>query len=89
MSDAPAPAFAVGDVVRLKSGGMAMTIDTVRETRIACSWHSHSGDAHFADYRADMLVKEAAADVAVAKELDTSVKAFEADYENWRDRRGL
>lgn len=37
------PAFAPGDVVVLRSGGMRMTVHAAGETTAACTWHDEDG----------------------------------------------
>ena len=86
--------FKVGDVVRLKSGGMSMTVDLVRDStivgrvdRIFCVWHTHDGTAQIADYSADMLVKATATSAATGEEVP--VESILNSPETWRISRGL
>jgi uncharacterized protein YodC (DUF2158 family) len=38
--------FKIGDVVRLKSGGPAMTVTATPDVRVRCSWFSGADEKH-------------------------------------------
>src|ERR1700722_15022841 len=54
----PSP-FAVGDTVRLKSGGPAMCVSVVHPNRITAMWFPNSGNPlHIADFPAGPYIAE-------------------------------
>ncbi len=83
------PAFATGDVVRLKSGGFPMTVSSDEGSALECLWHDANGQPHTEEYRGETLVKATATDLATGEEV-TIDTAFNAERPlTWRDRRGL
>ncbi len=38
--------LAVGEVVRLKSGGPSMTVEALREVQVRCGWFDKAGNLH-------------------------------------------
>jgi uncharacterized protein YodC (DUF2158 family) len=50
------PAFKLGDVVQLKSGGPSMTVTTAREKdQVGCHWFSEHGDIKWFNFHPDAL----------------------------------
>jgi uncharacterized protein YodC (DUF2158 family) len=55
---APAvPQFHPGDLVRLRSGGSLMTVDTVKNDQVDCFWTDGSGQTNNATFPVQVLRK--------------------------------
>ena len=52
-----APEFRPGDLVRLRSGGSLMTVDTVKNDQVDCFWTDGSGQANNATFPVQVLRK--------------------------------
>lgn len=97
-TDDQPPTFAVGDVVRLKSGGFPMTVAILGlsdpyhpdcdmysfSDEVICYWHDASGVPHKKRYQVRTLIKATATEVPVESAFDTLPAKSP-----WRDRRGL
>jgi uncharacterized protein YodC (DUF2158 family) len=53
---APAP-FRRGDLVRLRSGGPAMTVDSIKGHQVDCFWTGEDGQPNAESFPADVLQK--------------------------------
>jgi uncharacterized protein YodC (DUF2158 family) len=54
----PAPAsFQRGDLVRLRSGGPAMTVDSIRGRQVDCFWTGENGQPNAESFPIDVLQK--------------------------------
>lgn len=47
-TEEPAPAFAPGDVVHLRSGGCPMTVVAAGDMHVTCTWHDMQGTPQLA-----------------------------------------
>ena len=84
----PAPTFAIGDVVRLKSGGVPMTVICRRSEHVVdCVWQDHAGTPHGYAYPVKVLVNATATDAVTGEEVP--VESVFNPPEDWRGRRGL
>ncbi|RZN31553.1 DUF2158 domain-containing protein [Bradyrhizobium sp. Leo121] len=51
------PEFRPGDLVRLRSGGSLMTVDTVKDDQVDCFWTDGSGQTNNATFPVQVLRK--------------------------------
>ena len=89
--DTPAPAFKVGDVVRLKSGGLPMTVMHLRsEKSIDCVWQDQHGTPHGYAYPTEILVIDPAEAIIQRPADMTAIQRWpEPGNTDWKTSRGL
>jgi uncharacterized protein YodC (DUF2158 family) len=57
MQSKTAPSLQPGDLVRLRSGGLLMTVDSVKGNQVDCFWTSLDGEPNAQSFPADVLQK--------------------------------
>jgi uncharacterized protein YodC (DUF2158 family) len=57
MQSQTAPPFQRGDLVRLRSGGLPMTVDSIHGNQVDCFWSGLDGEPNAESFPADVLQK--------------------------------
>jgi uncharacterized protein YodC (DUF2158 family) len=57
MQNQPAASLQHGDLVRLRSGGPLMTVDSIKDDQVACYWTGSDGQANADKFPLDVLQK--------------------------------
>jgi len=91
--ETPSPAFKVGDVVRLKSGGFPMTVVCVDKNGLLdCVWHNAVGEYRDHAFVESSLIPAAATEIATGQQVPVETIYDQQRWpENtdWKTSRGL